>query len=345
MNPVSTGFILTVVIPSYNSEAYLGRAVDSVLQGGYPDVEIIIVNDGSRDGTAAMADGFVASHPDTVRAVHQENKGHGGAVNTGMKNAHGLYFKVLDSDDWFDRAALDILTAGIREARNRDETPDLLITNYVYEKEGARRKKTMHYRGILPRDKTVRWNSVGRFRPGKYLMMHSMVYRTRVLLDSGLSLPEHTFYVDNLFVSVPLPFVQTIRYLDVDLYRYHIGRSDQSVNEKVMLRRMDQQLRVNRLLIDYLVTVPPKPKKQYGYLLHHAQIVTAISSVLYIVSGGREDLKHKEELWEYIRSRSPALYNKMRLSIPGVAVNLSGSLGRKITRSVYGAAQRMYGFN
>lgn len=345
MKAASSDFILTVVIPAYNSEAYLARAVNSVLACGHSDIETVIVDDGSRDGTAAMADEFEASHPGVVVAVHQENKGHGGAVNTGIRKARGHYLKVLDSDDWFDGQALESLAATLREARRGDEIIDLVITNYVYEKEGARRKKVMQYRGILPRNKTVHWDRVGRFSLGRYLMMHSLAYRTQVLRDSGLTLPEHTFYVDHLFVSVPLPFVQTIRYLDVNLYRYYIGRSDQSVNEKVMIRRIDQQLKVNRLLIDQLATVQTKSKKQYGCLVHHTEIVTVISSVLFIVSGGRENLKRKEELWEYIRSRSPALYHKLRLSIPGVAVNLSGSLGRKVTRSVYGVAQRIYGFN
>lgn len=97
--------LLTVAIPCYNSQDYMEHAVETALVGG-EDVEIILVNDGSSDKTAEIADRLQKEHPTIVRAIHQENGGHGAAVNTGLANASGLYYKVLDSDDWFDRGAL-----------------------------------------------------------------------------------------------------------------------------------------------------------------------------------------------------------------------------------------------
>ena len=93
--------ILSFAVPCYNSEAYMRKCIDSLLPGG-EDVEIIIVDDGSSDGTAAIADEYEAKYPGICRAIHQENAGHGGAVNTGITNARGMYFKVVDSDDWLD---------------------------------------------------------------------------------------------------------------------------------------------------------------------------------------------------------------------------------------------------
>ena len=80
--------------------------------------------------------------------------------------------------------------------------------------------------------------------------MHSVMYRTKLLRECGLELPKHTFYVDNIFVYHPLPHVKYLYYLNVNFYRYFIGRSDQSVNESVMIGRIDQQLKVNRIMID-----------------------------------------------------------------------------------------------
>ena len=96
---------------------------------------------------------------------------------------------------------------------------------------------------------------------GQYILMHSVIYRTELLRQCGLELPEHTFYVDNIFVYQPLPHVKTMYYLDVNFYRYFIGRDDQSVNEQVMIGRIDQQIRVNKLMIDYFVEAKPRPRK------------------------------------------------------------------------------------
>ena len=76
------------------------------------------------------------------------------------------------------------------------------------------------------------------------------MYRTELLKMCGLQLPKHTFYVDNLFVFEPLPYVKNIYYLDVNFYRYFIGRDDQSVTEANMIKRIDQQLRVTKLMIE-----------------------------------------------------------------------------------------------
>ena len=92
--------LLSIAIPCYNSENYMRKCVESLLVGG-EDVEIIIVDDGSvKDRTAEIADEYAEKYPGIVKAVHQENGGHGAAVNAGIENATGLYFKVVDSDDW-----------------------------------------------------------------------------------------------------------------------------------------------------------------------------------------------------------------------------------------------------
>ncbi len=96
--------LLTFAVPCYNSEAYMENCIRSLLPGG-EDVEIIIVDDGSKDGTAAIADRYAAEYPTVIKAVHQENGGHGEAVNAGLRNATGLYFKVVDSDDWVNLEA------------------------------------------------------------------------------------------------------------------------------------------------------------------------------------------------------------------------------------------------
>ena len=197
--------ILSIAIPCYNSEAYMEKCIESLLVGG-EDVEILVVNDGSSDRTAEIADAYAEKYPTIVKAIHQENGGHGEAVNAGIRNATGLYFKVVDSDDWVNEEAYHQILKTLEELIRGPKTVDLLISNFVYEKQGADRKKVMQYRHCLPVNEIFEWNSVHMSR-GKYLLMHSMIYRTKLLHECGLELPKHTFYVDNLFAFEPLPYV------------------------------------------------------------------------------------------------------------------------------------------
>ena len=235
--------LLSIAIPCYNSAAYMRRCIDSLLPGG-EDVEILIVNDGSTDNTKDIAEEYRERFPSMVKVINKKNGGHGSAVNAGIQNAAGLFYKVVDSDDWVNQSAYMQILSVLREIIRDGKSLDMLISNFVYEKEGEERKKVMKYHHALPKDQIFTWKDVKHFRVGQYILMHSVIYRTNLLRECGLQLPEHTFYVDNIFVFNPLPYVKTMYYLDVNFYRYYIGRADQSVNEKVMIGRIDQQIKV-----------------------------------------------------------------------------------------------------
>ena len=340
--------LLSVTVPCYNSEQYMRKCIDSLLVGG-EDVEILIVDDGStKDNTAAIADEYAAKYPTIVKAIHKENGGHGSAVNTGIENATGLYFKVVDSDDWVKRDAYLRILDKLRELTGGDRTLDMFISNYVYEKEGEKRKKVMHYKHILPQDQMFTWSDCKSFRKGHYILMHSVIYRTKLLIDCGLKLPEHTFYVDNLFVFEPMRYVRNMYYMDVNFYRYYIGREDQSVNEQIMINRIDQQLLVNYRMIDYLVENKYeilKNKKMYQYMRNFLEIVLTVSSVLLIRSGTEENLEKKKALWQYLKDKDKRLHFYMRHGIMGGAMNLPGKGGRNISVDAYHICQKIYKFN
>lgn len=318
----------------------------SLLPGG-DDVEILIVDDGSKDRTAEIADEYERKYPGIVRAIHQENGGHGEAVNAGIRNATGLFFKVVDSDDWVDYEAYMKILKKLRELAGGDTVLDMFIANYVYEKEGVRHKKIMRY-SSLPQDKIFTWNEAGRFHKGQYILMHSVIFRTKMLRECGLKLPEHTFYVDNLFVYEPLPYVKKMYYLDVNFYRYYIGRSDQSVNEKVMIGRIDQQLKVNRLMVDYFTSKKQalsSQKKLRSYMINYLDIITTVSSIMLICSDTEENLEKKDELWKYIKQKDRMLFFKLRYGLLGSCTNLPGKSGRKVTVEGYKLCQRFFKFN
>ena len=110
--------------------------------------------------------------------------------------------------------------------------------------------------------------------------MHSVIYRTALLRECDLELPEHTFYVDNIYVFKPLPYVKTMYYLDVNFYRYFIGRDDQSVNETNMIKRIDQQFKVTYIMIDYMTQFNLVSKPLERYMRHYLSIIMCISSVI-----------------------------------------------------------------
>ena len=335
---------ISFAIPCYNSESYMGHAIESILKGG-EDVEIIIVNDGSKDRTSEIAKQYEKKYPTIVKAIDKENGGHGDAVNTGLKHATGLYFKVVDSDDWVDEGALEQILSVLHEMVEKQTLIDMLVSNYVYEKVGAKHKKVIHYRNVMPQNRIITWKEMGHFRLAQYILMHSVIYRTELLRMCKLELPKHTFYVDNIYVYYPLPHVKTLYYLDVNFYRYFIGREDQSVNEKNMIKRIDQQIFVTKTMID-MYSLRKIPNKQLrNYMTNYLAIMMTVSSIICIRSKSQENLEKKKDLWEYLKKKDYRVYWKIRHGILGETINLPGKSGRKISSMAYTVANQIIGFN
>ena len=339
--------LLSIAIPCYNSEAYMAKCIESLLIGG-EEVEIIVVNDGSKDHTAEIAREYQEKYPTIVKAVNKENGGHGSAVNAGLENATGLYFKVVDSDDWVDAEAYKAILCKLAELAGSRPILDMLISNFVYDKVGVKKKKVMKYSSLsMPKDKLFTWREVGHFFKGQYILMHSVIFRTKMLKECGIRLPEHTFYVDNLFVFEPLPYVKNMYYMDVDFYHYFIGREDQSVNEQVMISRIDQQLLVNRRMMEYLVDNKAIIKERHlrSYMLNYLDIITTISSIMLIKSGTEENLQKKKDLWSYLKKKDRYIFMRLRYGLLGNCMNLPGKGGRMISVEGYKLCQKFFNFN
>lgn len=153
------------------------------------------------------------------------------------------------------------------------------------------------------------------------------------------------FYVDNIFVFTPLQAVQTMYYLPVDFYRYFIGRNDQSVNESLMIKRIDQPIKVNKILVDELNLDQLTNPDLRSYLLNHVETTTIISCALLNRGGTAEHMMKKKEFWHYIQDNNPSLLKIIRNGLLGQLTNLYGYPGRKISNAVYKIAKRIYGFN
>ncbi len=338
--------ILTIAIPCYNSEEYMEKCIRSMLPVG-EELEILIVDDGStKDRTPEIADRYAAKYPSIIRAVHQENGGHGEAVNAGLRNASGLYYKVVDSDDWVNTKSLARIVARMKELEKSGGV-DMLLANFVYDKVGAKHKKLMRFGNVFPTDEVFGWGKMGHMRETQYILMHNIFYRTQLLRDCGLELPKHTFYVDNIFAFQPFPHVEKIYYMDENLYHYFIGRDDQSVNEKVMIGRIDQQIRVNKIMIDVMGAQDFSGKDPHlkKYMRIYLSKIMMVTSMMLILDGSEEAMKKKQDIWEYLKEHAPEDYRALRGGLLGLAMNLPGRAGRRVTIWGYQIARRFVGFN
>ncbi|WMJ89161.1 glycosyltransferase family 2 protein [Anaerocolumna sp. MB42-C2] len=337
---------ITFVVPSYNSEKYLERCIDSLLPGG-EDVEIIIVNDGSTDSTGIIADRYAEQFPNIVKVVHKENGGHGSGVNVGIERARGIYFKVVDSDDWVDKNSYLLLLNKIKEILESNErTIDLFISNYVYNRLEEGTFNQIHYRNVFEENKICSWDDIKYFTVSQYFLMHSLTFRTDILRQSGLSLPEHTFYVDNIFAYQPLPYVKKLIYLDIDFYQYYIGREDQSVNEKSMIRRIDQQFTVTRAVLNScnIKEIKQRSPKLAKYMIRQISLLTLITSVLCSLSNEQEYKCEMKKLWYELKNMDTFLYKQVKYYSFNVISSLPEPISDKVLISGYRFAKKKYMF-
>jgi len=333
--------LLSIVVPSYNSQDYLRQCLDTVVRGGQ-EVEVIVVDDGSTDSTADIAREYCCRFPGIVRLEQKENGGHGSAVNRGLEVATGTYFKVVDSDDWLDTPDYISVLSLLRSIGS----VDLLIANYVYEYSYNGKHKVMRYRNVFPQGKIISWDSIHRFRFDQLMLMHSMFYRTALLRQYGLKLPEHTFYVDNLVAYLPLPYVKSLVYLDCSPYHYSIGRVGQSVNTQVMIKQIDQQLKVTRIMIEaYDVFNDIENENLKRYMLFYLSMMVAITVTHIYIAQDKELSCKADELWDFIRQRDEKLYAVLRRSFINSCINFGRKISPRLISQGLNVVKHIYKFS
>lgn len=236
--------ILTVSIAAYNMERFLNQALDSFLadEKTMERLQVIIVNDGSLDRTAAVAQRYADRYPDTFLLINKENGGYGSTINSSIRHATGKYFRTVDGDDWVNTRGLEQF---IRLLEQCDS--DMVLTKYVEAEEESGRKKIVGggylYDGIekkfeeLPLDKTIG--------------MHHAAFKTELFQKHGIQITEHCFYTDMEYNLKPAAFVQTVTCMDVVLYMYRTGRQGQSVSLESWHKNIDQALQVSLGLAGY----------------------------------------------------------------------------------------------
>ena len=330
---------ISFVVPCYNSEEYMEKCIKSLLIGK-DDVEIIIIDDGSKDNTGKIADKYQKKYPNIVKTIHQENGGHGEGINVGLKHATGKYFKVVDSDDWLDEDAYKKLLKKIKHIDT-----DLVVCNYVYTYTDGRSDQVISFANVYDEGKVLTWDDIHKFKLTQYPSLHSMMYKKSVLDKSNIDLPKHVFYEDNLFIYLPLVNTKTIYYLDLDLYRYYIGRADQSVQESQMIKRSSHQVLVSERVCTAYDLTKIENKKLRKLMTRECIFLMTIGVVFSRLAFNKEGEKQYKELWKSVKEKNPKLYRRMRYFSMATFVSIPGKLGRQIMKLGYRFAHSLVNFN
>ena len=334
--------LLTITVPCYNSQDYMENCINSLLIGG-DRVEIIIIDDGSTDKTGEIADRYAREYPDIVKVIHQENGGHGEGINQGIKYASGKYFKVVDSDDKLSEDFPKFLDA--LERCDKNGGIDLMVTNYYYVHTDGKGDRSIDYSSVLPQWCIFEWHHTKPFKIHQMLTIHSCTFRTSLLKQWDEPLPQKVFYEDNLMICKTLPRVQKMYYFPKDLYRYWIGRPDQSVQENVMKKRYTHQILVTEqsfVACDLDNIKEPKLKK---YLKHEIFMMFGISIMFTRLNKTDESDTDLEKMWSNCKAHSQKWGTHFRHRSPLAVISIKGNFGRFLSTFFYRIANKIVRFN
>lgn len=271
--------VLSFIIPAYNSEAFLRKCVDSMLVSELLEqLEIIIVNDGSKDGTQSIGEKYVRRYPDTVRLICQENKGHGGALNTGCAAAQGRYLKVIDADDWVLTESLPAYLSALSQCDS-----DVVLTHYhTIDITTGERKNWESFPSTFGVEYSFdrimdSWRSFDRA-----LTFHGITYRTAFYRQFGEKLLEHCFYEDHEYATFPCCYAKSVLPLDIFLYEYRIGDVTQSVAGANQLKRLSHIEAVLTQMAEKYQTLPDSIERQYAAMKIQGLLLSYLTTALLV---------------------------------------------------------------
>ena len=317
------------------------QCIESLLPGG-EQVEIVIVNDGSADRTGEVADRYACKYPDLVRVIHQENRGHGGAVNAAAAGLESWYFMVVDSDDSLDYTAYRRLLALLSACVLKKKLPDVIFTDYRNVTPSDQNGKVISYANYMPERRLFTADQIRNMPVGTYLFIHSMICRTKFYQETGIALPEKRYYEDQIFVCGSLMHAKTLYYLKTTLYRYLTGRKGQSVDLEMISAHSEDQLYIARYLARMILSPNVPDNGSRRYLKRHYNIVYCVSCVVLMLKGDRDSLRQRDRLNRYLRKLDKDFYRSQRYSVTGRLVNAPGRAGSVLARISYFVAHHFF---
>lgn len=303
--------VLTLVIPVYNTEKYVKRCLDSILiEDVLEDIEVITVNDGSKDGSVEILRRYEKMYPNSVVVIDKENGGHGSTVNAGLEKATGKYFRVIDSDDWVN--SHDFVTF-VNKLKNEDA--DLVVTNYRKELIYSGESEYLEYTD-LEDDVLYDFDEIDLgILKGEYFVMATSTYKTELLRRAKLKLFEKTFYVDMQYNIIPIPELKTFKFLDLDIYRYFIGRPGQSMDLANFVRNRAQHEKVMKFLVEFYCerkeTLSKNKNEYISLILYYMLTTNYYIYCVYCKKGNSEIHKEIMSFDKYLKEKDNELYKRL----------------------------------
>lgn len=231
-------------------EALLPRCLDSLLvNGALERIEAMVVNDGSKDGSLAVANGYRERFPDSVTVIDKPNGNYGSTINAALPVAKGKYVKILDSDDWFDSDAL----VRFLDALEHTDT-DMVITHFsTISQDGSREVTKYNVYGKEPYSYGQAYALDDVLNDGyiRFFLMHGLTYKTGMLRDMGYRQTEGISYTDTEWSCYPVFCARDITFLDINLYQYNLAREGQTMDPKVIAKSLDQMQKMTLQLISF----------------------------------------------------------------------------------------------
>lgn len=305
MNP-----LLTITVPCYNVEQWLDQTLASMAEARFEGrLEVLIINDGSTDHTEAIAQNYVSAFPQIFRLISKENGGHGSGINTGIREASGTYFRVVDGDDWVDPDALDALLTFLEKA-----SADLVIDQKCEHNITTGLSEVFLLPQALKSVSAASWESLCRDpEVCSYVMLHTLSVRTDLLRSSGVRVLEHVFYEDIEYIIKSTASASSAAVFPGVIYQYRVGNAAQSVYYANYVRRFDHHEKVTEEMIRFAEAFEGESwRKDYVYyrvrLLIHTHLKIAL---IYDEDRGR-GAKRASEFRGRLKKSSPLLWKKTR---------------------------------
>lgn len=340
--------VLSFIIPAFNSEAFLDKCIRSMLVAEVIEkLDIIIVNDGSTDKTPFVAEKYCAAYPESVRLISQENKGHGGALNTGCAAACGKYLKVIDADDWVETENLPQFLQLLESCDS-----DVVLTHHrTVDVRTGEMKNWRSFPKEFGRPYSfdqimADWKSFDRS-----LTFHGITYHTAFYHRYGIQLPEHVFYEDHEYATFPCCYAKTVTPLDLFLYDYRIGDVTQSVSEENQLKRISHTEAVlNRMIQESGNLTCEAGGKAYAAMKTQGLLLSYLTTALLVEPNKKTGRSLASSQMEICKKSLPEIYAlalpKYRVFLMMNRLHINKRTWEKILRSpVYNALRKNHGFD
>jgi glycosyltransferase involved in cell wall biosynthesis len=336
--------IISIAVPCYNSEAYLNKCLDSMVPF-LNDIEVIIINDGSKDSTLQISNYYLNKYPNDIKVIDKENGGHGSGINVGFQNSTGLYYKVVDSDDWIDESTIKLIKL-IKEHRKNNRIIDLYMTDFVRETVSEGKTVLCDFWNY-PKNVETSFDKIKRYKYQDAIMMHALLIRREILENNWVDMPLHTFYEDNYYAYAYIPYIKNIYYFPIVWYHYYIGRPDQSINFNNITKRYEQQFRVMELIAGAFTIKQIKSfsKGTRKVMFHHLRQMITITK-LFCLCGDAKDRPYKlKEFMKNLKKNNKEMYHFLKYTSYTSFFDITfGTIRKKLYQKIYNIGVDRYGY-